>query len=168
MKSFDENKSNFPIGYHEFHKKQIFNFQLNRWYSIGFARFEDMKEVGQRINDFTDWKEEMIKLAEKAITEERFLNAAIYYRSAEFYIIKEDTEKENLYKKFSDLFYLVTKDENFERFKVPYNESFLPVIKLPAKVKNKGTIVMHGGFDSFIEEWYFMMKYLSNHGYEII
>ena len=27
---------------------------------------------------------------------------------------------------------------------------------------------MHGGFDSFIEEWYFMMKYLANAGYEII
>lgn len=168
MKSFDENKSNFPIGYHKFHKKQIFNFQLNRWYSIGFARFEDMKEVGQRINDFTDWKEEMIKLAEKAIIEERFLNAAIYYRSAEFYIIKENTEKENLYKKFSDLFYQVMKDENFESLKVPYFDSLLPVIKVPATGYKKGTIVMHGGFDSFIEELYFMIKYLSKKGFEVI
>jgi len=168
MKTINENASIFPIGYHKFHKKQIYNFQLNRWYSIGFARFDDMKEVGQKINDFTDWKVEMIKLAEKAISEERFLNAAIYYRSAEFYIIKKDSEKENLYKKFSDLFYQVMKGENIERYKVPYFESFLPVLKVPAMGEKKGTIVMHGGFDSFIEEWYFMMKYLSNHGYEVI
>lgn len=158
----------FPVGYHKFHKKQVYNFQLNRWYSIGFARFEDMKEAGQKINTFTDWKIEMIKLAEKAIFEKRFLNAAIYYRSAEFYIINEDSEKENLYKKFSDLFYKVMKDENFKRYNVPYNESFLPAIKVPAIEYKKGTVVMHGGFDSFIEEWYFMIKYLSKHGYEVI
>ena len=127
MRSIDEKEVKFPIGYHVFHKKQIFNFQLNRWYSIGFARYEDMKEVGQKINDFADWRVEMIKLAEKAISEERFLNAAIYYRSAEFYIINEDSEKEDLYKKYSDLFYQVTKDENFERIKVPYH--YCPVNK---------------------------------------
>jgi len=168
MRTFDEKEVKFPIGYHVFHKKQIFNFQLNRWYSIGFARYEDMKEVGQKINDFADWRVEMIKLAEKAISEDRLLNAAIYYRSAEFYIINEDSQKEDLYKKYSDLFYQVTKDENFERIKVPYNKSFLPVLKVPAQGETLGTIVMHGGFDSFIEEWYFMMKYLSNHGYEVI
>ena len=168
MRTSAEKEFVFPIGYHPFHKKQIFNFQLNRWYSIGFARYEDMKEVGQKINDFIDWKVEMIKLAEKAISEERFLNAAIYYRSAEFYIINEDSEKEELYKKFSDLFYQFTKDEDFEKIIIPYNQSFLPVLKVPPRGKNVGTIVMHGGFDSFIEEWYFMMKYISKHGYEVI
>ena len=129
MNQFSKRGFKFPIGYHKFHKDQVYNFQLNRWYSIGFARYEDMKEAGQKISDFTDWKVEMIKLAEKAISEERFLNAAIYYRSAEFYIIKEDSEKENLYEKFSDLLYQVMKDENIEKFKVPYNDSFLPVLK---------------------------------------
>ena len=163
-----KNQFIFPVGYYKFHKKQVFNFQLNRWYSIGFARLEDMEEVGKKINDFSDWKNEMIKLAEKAVSEKRLLNAAIYYRSAEFYIIKEDAEKEKLYKNFSELFYEAMKDEDFEKFKVPYHDSFLPALKVPAKGEIKGTIVMHGGFDSFIEEWYFMMKYLAHAGYEII
>ena len=168
MEPSDDKTIKFPVGYHKFHKKQIFNFQLNRWYSIGFARFEDMKEVGQKVKTFQDWKIEMIKLAKKALSEKRLLNAAIYFRSAEFYIIKEDIEKENLYAKFTELFYQTVKDEDFERFKVPYDDSFLPVIKIPAVGNKKGTIVMHGGFDSFIEEWYFMTKYLSEYGYEII
>jgi len=168
MITFDKEEVKFPVGYHSFHKKQLFNFQLNRWYSIGFARYEDMKEVGRKINDFVDWRIEMVKLAERAISEERYLNAAIYYRSAEFYIINEDSEKEDLYRKFSELFYQVTKEEKYERFKVPYSGSFLPVLKVSAQGERVGTIVMHGGFDSFIEEWYFMMKYLSNHGYEVI
>lgn len=158
----------FTVGYHKFHKKQIYNFQLNRWHSMGFARFEDMKEAGQKIKTFADWKNEMIKLAEKAISEKRFLNAAIYYRSAEFYIINGDAEKEDLYKKFSDLFYQVVKNKNLERFKVPYKESFLPALKVSAVKNKKGTIVLHGGFDSFVEEFYFMMKYLADHEYDVI
>jgi pimeloyl-ACP methyl ester carboxylesterase len=167
MKSFNE-QFQFPIGYYKFHKKQIFNFQLNRWYSIGFARFEDMQEAGTKVKSFVDWKLEMIKLAEKAVSENRILNAAIYYRSAEFYIINKDEEKETLYDKFSDLFYKVVKGESFEKHKVPYNDSFLPVLKVPAINSKKGTLVMHGGFDSFIEEWYFIMKYFSENGYDVI
>ena len=40
----------FPVGYREFHKSQVFNFQLNRWYSFGYARLEDMEYVAPRIN----------------------------------------------------------------------------------------------------------------------
>jgi hypothetical protein len=52
-----------PIGYQEFHKKQLFNFQWNRWYSLGYARFEDMARAGKEIKTFNDWKLEMFKLA---------------------------------------------------------------------------------------------------------
>jgi len=76
----------FPVGYHSFHRKQVFNFQLNRGYSLGFTRFEDIEKVGERIHSFEDWKNEMVKLAEKALSENRLLNAAYYYRAAEFYI----------------------------------------------------------------------------------
>ncbi len=75
----------FPIGYHRFHRKQLFNFQLNRWYSLGYTRFEDMVEAGSRVTDFEDWKREMLKLADKAVREGRSVNAAFYYRAAEFY-----------------------------------------------------------------------------------
>jgi hypothetical protein len=33
---YNQNTS-FPVGYHKFHEKQLYNFQLNRWYSIGYA-----------------------------------------------------------------------------------------------------------------------------------
>jgi hypothetical protein len=61
----------FPVGYHEFHRSQVFNFQLNRWHSFGYARFEDMEEAGRRINTFAEWKSEMVRLAEKAVVEGR-------------------------------------------------------------------------------------------------
>jgi len=128
MKTRNENKFKFPVGYHSFHKKQVYNYHLNRWHSIGFARFEDMQEAGKMITSFKEWKRVMINLADKALEEERYLNAAIYYRSAEFYIVKKCAEKEELYDKFSELFYEVVKNDPFERHKVPYNGSFLPAI----------------------------------------
>ena len=52
-----------PVGYHRFHKKQIFNYQLNRWHSFGYARFEDMEEAGRRNQQFADWKLVMLDRA---------------------------------------------------------------------------------------------------------
>ncbi len=158
-----------PVGYFTFHKKQIYNFQLNRWHSFGFARFEDMKEVGERINNFSDWKPVMLDLAQKAETEGRLENAAIYYRGAEFYVNQDDPDKIKFYDKFIDLFYKIFEKDDIERFKIPYKDSFLHAFKVPVKIgTKKGTIIIHGGFDSIIEEFYYPMKIFSDNGYEVI
>ena len=73
-----ENEIIFPVGYHKFHNKQFFDSQLNRWHSIGQARYKDMLEVGSNIKKYEDWKPEMVRLAEKAVRENRLMNAAIY------------------------------------------------------------------------------------------
>ena len=158
----------FPIGYHKFNKNQLFNFQLNRWYSLGYALYDDFAEIGKNIKTFADWKFEMLKLAEKAVSENMLLRAAFYYRAAEFYLLAEVPEKELLYEKFNNLFYQAIQNDNVERFNVPYNESYLPAMRVNPSGESKGTIVMHGGFDSFIEEFYSMMQFFSEHGYEVI
>jgi len=166
----DKNKIqfDFPIGYYKFHKNKLFNFQLNRWYSFGYARFEDLVEVGKKIKSFDDWKREMIKLAELAVNEKMLLRAAFYYRAAEFYLLEDVPEKTQLYQKFNHLFYQAIQKNNIEKLTVPYQEAYLPVIRVtPAGIK-KSTIVMHGGFDSFIEEFYSFMRYFADHGYEVI
>ena len=165
----EAHKFTFPVGYHQFHKSQLFNFQLNRWYSLGYVRFDDMQAAGRKVKSFADWKSEMLNLAEKALAEDRLMNAAFYFRAAEFYILTESAEKERLYDQFSDLFYKVFKDEDIKRFKVPYENTFLPAMKIPpGNGQKKGTIVMHGGFDSLIEEFYSWMRYFSDQGYEVI
>jgi len=161
--------STFPVGYHNFHKNQVFNFQLNRWHSLGYARFEDMQEAGRKIKDFADWKFEMRKLAEEAVSDNRLVNAAFYYRAAEFYTLPGDPDKELFYNKFSELFYKAFENEGLERFEVPYKDKFLPAMKIsPTSREKTGTIIIHGGFDSFIEEFYSWMKFFSKHGYEVI
>ncbi|MFH1195422.1 MAG: alpha/beta fold hydrolase [bacterium] len=164
----NKNIFTFPIGYNKFHKTQLFNFQLNRWYSLGYTNYEDLVDVGNRIKSFSDWKREMLILAEKAVNKNMLLSAAFYYRAAEFYLLDEVPEKELLYEKFSDLFYQAIQNDEVERFLIPYQEVFLPALRIKPKNESKGTIVMHGGFDSFIEEFYSMMKYFSDQGYEVI
>jgi pimeloyl-ACP methyl ester carboxylesterase len=158
----------FPVGYHKFHKKRLFNFQLNRWYSLGYAGFEDCREAGRAVKTFADWKREMLRLAEKAVEEDKLLRAAFYYRAAEFYLLAEVPEKELLYDEFSRLFYRATQNDKIERLNVPYREGYLPAMKIPSAGENKGALVMQGGFDSFIEEFYSMMRYFSERGYEVI
>ena len=91
MKTMEQIK--FPVGYHEFNKDKAFNFQLNRWYSMGYARLEDVKTAGNRIQSFDNWKTEMLSLADLAVSEDRLLHAAFYYRAAELFITEKDPEK---------------------------------------------------------------------------
>ena len=176
----------FPVGYHEFHKDQIYNFQLNRWHSLGYARFEDMKAAGERIHDFQGWKQEMLTLAEAAAGEGRLVNAAFHYRAAEFYTFQDDSDKVAFYDRFSELFYRAFEADGIERHEVPYGDKFLPAIRVRPDGRGqnaaarspagtgaepgtaRGTIVIHGGFDSFIEEFYSWMRFFSERGYEVI
>jgi alpha-beta hydrolase superfamily lysophospholipase len=167
--NMSKTKFTFPVKYHEFHKDQGINFQLNRYYSFGYARFEDMKEAGQKINTFREWKIEMLKLAEKAVSEGRLKNAAFYYRAAEFFTTRDDPEKELLYEKFIDTFYKVFQDDEIKKYEVPYNDTFLPAIRLqPVDTEKRGTVVVHGGNDSFMEEIYSVIRYFQDRGYELI
>jgi hypothetical protein len=75
----------------------------------------------------------------------------------------------SLYNKFSEFFYEGFKDENIERHRIGYKDSFLSAMRLKsAASQRKGTILIHGGFDSFIEEFYCFWKYFSECGFEVI
>jgi len=167
MKTTEQFK--FPVGYHEFNKDKAFNFQLNRWYSMGYARFEDVKTAGNRIHSFDDWKTEMLRLADLAVSEDRLLHAAFYYRAAEIFITEKDPEKEILYNKFIEYFYKAVIDTAFKNVEIPYMETTIQAIQLqPAGKEKKGTIIIHGGFDSFKEELYSMMLFFLENNYEVI
>ena len=156
----------FPIGYHIFHEHPSINYKLNRLITNG-GRFEEIKEVGAKINDFDDWKREFVLLAEKALSEDRFLNAAIYYRAAEFFVSLQDPDKHILYDKFIELIYKVHEDLTGIRVEIPYENSFLPAYHFKNE-ERKGTIVIFGGYDSFIEEFYNFYAYIRDEGYEVI
>jgi pimeloyl-ACP methyl ester carboxylesterase len=144
---------NLPIGYHSFHKDKHFNFQMNRWVSLGFARAEDFVGVASRIKNFDDWKREMI--------------AAFYYRAAEFFTFSNDEDKLELYEKFQTLFYEHIDDPTLKVSEVPFEFGYLHTLRLTPPNAHR-TLVIHGGLDSFIEEFYTVAKTFAYRGCEVI
>jgi pimeloyl-ACP methyl ester carboxylesterase len=162
-------KPKLPVGFHKFSRNRFFNYQLNRWHALGYTRFEDIQKAGQNIKNEQDYKRIFINLAEEARSEHRLANAAFYYRAAEFLTHPADSDKLSLYRLFSDAFYQGFEDENLERHQIAYGAGFLSATRLAsAGSQSKGTVVIHGGFDSFIEEFFCFWKYFSDLGYEVV
>ena len=166
-----ENKTelDFPVGYHQFHPDRGFNFQLNRWYSMGFARLENLEEAGQKISGVEDWKDTLLFLANTAADQKRFTNAAFYFRAAEFYLSPDDPDKINIHQKFIHYFNLAFETSGYTTTEAPFGSSTIPIIKMGSALpEKKGVIVLHGGYDSYKEELFPLVIYFSRIGYEVI
>ena len=81
-----------PVGYHDIHQVQIVNYQLNRWYSLGYSRLEDLKAAAVRMKGMECFKDEMMREGERALSEERYVNGAFYLRGAEFFVPPNDPD----------------------------------------------------------------------------
>lgn len=110
----------FPVGYYKFQKNKFINYQLNRWYSLGDARKEDLEIIASKIRSFDDYVHEFSLACEQAIQENRLKNAATYCRASEFLIPPDSQHKIPVYTKFIQLFDKAFADEDFERHAVPY------------------------------------------------
>lgn len=151
-----------------FCKEESINYQLNRWYhSLGKEAFEDLKEISSKITNYSEYIEEFLELAEVKEKEGEIKKAAYYYRAAEFYILANDTRKEYARKKFLKLIKEALKINESQRVTVPYGNSFLPAYKFLVN-EPKGTIVIFGGYDSYIEELAGIFKYFNNAEYNVI
>lgn len=158
-----------PVGFHRFARLDFINYQLNRWHSLGYTRFEDIAEAGRRITSAEDNKPVFTELAETAVAQGRLRNAAFYYRAAEFLTDPADPDKATLYARFRKTFYRGFADEHIERHEIRYGPGNLAAMRLaPAGDAVRGTVVIHGGFDSFIEEFFCFWKYFADLGYEVI
>ena len=157
-------KISFSSGYKEYHPLQELNYQFNR-FALGI-RDEDITRIAPRIKDYADWKRELMAIAKQAEDEQRYMNAATYYRLAEFFMDPQDPDKNKAYDKFTGLINDLFKDENIKRFSIPYENAYLPAASITSDDK-KGVILIHGGFDSFLEEWYLVMLYFKSLGYDV-
>jgi hypothetical protein len=77
----------FPVGFVEFHKNTLFNFQMNRWYSSGFLSYEVLADAAKRIAGFEDWAREFKYLAEQMRAQEDTAAYATCLRAAEFLML---------------------------------------------------------------------------------
>lgn len=166
-------KADLHIGHHHFHDEVNINFQLHRPLATGYGRMVDVKNVASRIGDFADWKREFTRLAEESEREGRPINALAYWRAAEFFLNEDDPDRKEIYGRFIELFHQCFADDfksgRIVEESVPYKGISLPVMRLKTTVKEeKGTFLVHGGFDSFIQEFYGLLRNMQDEGYEII
>ena len=146
--------SRFPVGYHQLHPDVALNFQMNRFY--GWANeqrmLEELRAVAPRISSYSDWTREMLELSDKALAAGRQLPAAYYARAAQFFLDLGDSQYQPALQRFLDNVQAgngVTADDHHL---VPYQQTHLPAYRF-TPAQPRGTIVVFGGYDSYIAEW---------------
>ncbi len=107
-------------------------------------------------------------LASAAEADGRLRNAAFYHRAAEFLVDPADPAKVPLYRRFRETFDAGFASEEIERHLIPYGDGFLSAARLVPRGPARGTVVIHGGFDSFIEEFFCFWRYFRELGYEVV
>lgn len=158
-----------PLGYQPFHKEKFFNYQMNRLHALGFARQADIEKAASQIKTQADYVQAFTQLATEAKADGRLKNAAFYLRAAEFFVRHTSPQRKAIYEEFNQTFYAAFADEGITRHEVPYNGSFLPAMELqPATQPAKGTILLFGGFDSLIEEFFVIWHFFAQAGYRVI
>ncbi|MFH1134698.1 MAG: alpha/beta hydrolase [Pseudomonadota bacterium] len=147
------------------------NFQFNRvaCYGEEACREEELWEIAPKLEKFNPriWHEQWRGLALRAEAQERVLHAAYYHRMSEFFLPDGLPEKDRAYQDFRRCFYSGTSDGAFERLEIPYQGQSLPALRIRAD-NSKGTIILHGGFDSFMEEFYLQIKKMLAQGYSFV
>ncbi|MFI5394606.1 MAG: alpha/beta hydrolase family protein [Candidatus Binatia bacterium] len=156
----------FPIGYRVFHGDPSLNFELNRWLSV--LPEGELSTLATRIHTLADWKPVMLAAATAAEATGATLEAAFYFRAAEFFTHPGDPDKELAYERFVQLFDRALDGFAHQRQRVPYQSSWLPAVVLPARGREKETVLLHGGFDSFLEEFVEWGSFLTEAGYRVV
>jgi hypothetical protein len=142
------------------------NYTLNRPLFDGSAtsRVEEVRSIASKIVDFNSWHQCWLDLARQAERESRWLDAATYYHQAEFYLPAGEL-RNGLYDDFARAFARgMEGTANYERFQVPYESGYLPGFRLQAVGQELATFIFHGGYDSFVEEFYPFVKPLTEIG----
>ena len=146
------------------------DFQVNRVLTYGDKagiKAEILNAV-KGVTDFLEWFDAWYAIAQVAEKEKRFLHAAYYYRMAEFFLADKDKrKKEMLELSISNYQKIIEQDDAVKMLAVPYQDKVLRTLVFSPK-NEKDTLVLFGGYDSFIEEFYLTMKGFTEKGYKVI
>ena len=153
----------FPRGMYELNDEPHINYQLNRIVNWDGGDLEELFEVGPGIHTFSDWKRVLTQLGDRAMGEGRTKNALGYYLMRDFYTSYDDPDKIANYHQAQEVFYDYYREvfspanggaPIVERLSVPYEGGVtLPVFHATPEGESRGTILMHGGNDSYMEEF---------------
>ena len=158
-----------PVGFEKFHHQAFLNYQFNRAYGLGLADRNDLYEAGLRVRSAADCVIVFETLSRRAATDGRHRQAVGYLRLAEFLTPPGSPAKIERYRRFRALFDVAFLGDGLVRHQVPYAGAVLPAYVLPASGSpSRGTVLLHGGFDSLIEEFYAIWQRIAAGGFDVI
>jgi pimeloyl-ACP methyl ester carboxylesterase len=159
----------FPVGYHDLHPNISINFQLNRFYGwVGDdSMLAEMREAAAGVNDYPTFTKIILDLGEKALARRETLKGAYYLRLAEFFLSTKNPRKLPTRQRFVDLVLDHFKIPSSAYNRIPFESGWLPAYRF-TPAQPKGTLVVFGGFDSYIEEWLPAALFFRDAGYDTI
>src|ERR1700691_5462675 len=157
--------SSFPVGYHDLHPDISINFQLNRFYGwVGddsmLTRMRTAAAGLAGVQDYPAFTKIFLELGDKALAQHETLKGAYYLRLAEFFLLTNDPRKLPTRQRFVDLVLGHFQIPSSACSRIPYGSGWLPAYRLTPAQPTKGTFIVFGGFDSYIEvllpsAWFF-------------
>jgi pimeloyl-ACP methyl ester carboxylesterase len=156
----------FLVGSYELVRDPSLNFQLSRWIAYGGgAVLQDVQRILPRLVSLDSWRTEFSAASDQAMAVGHTREAAILARSAEFFMVSSDPRKRPLRQRFATLMrraYGVAEPE-----RVPFAGGYLPYYRfIPPTPRD--TVVLFGGFDSYIEEFLPILLSLRDRGFDVI
>jgi alpha-beta hydrolase superfamily lysophospholipase len=162
--------NSFPVGYHKLHPDVSVNFQLNRFYGWVGDDFmlTEMRQAAAGVHDYPTFTKIFLELGDKALARYEALKGAYYLRLAEFFLHTEDLRKLPTRQRFVDLVLGHFQIPSSAYSRIPYGSGWLPAYRFTPTQPTKGTFVVFGGFDSYIEEWLPAALFFRDAGYDTI
>lgn len=158
-----------PVGFERFHRRSFFNYQLNRAHALGYAERDELRQAAATIKSQDDCVVAFEALSARAEREGRLRNATSYLRVAEFFTPPRSEEKVPRYRRYRRLFDDAFAGSGVVRHEVPYASATLPAYHRPAiGGESRGTVLLHGGFDSLIEEFFAIWERIAAAGFDVI
>jgi pimeloyl-ACP methyl ester carboxylesterase len=158
----------FPVGYYDdLHPNLQMNYEMNRFSTGEADMIDEMRSVSPRIHDLEDYTREFLALGEAALARGEQLKGAYYIRGAEFCMFGNDPRKGPARRQFIQLMREQFDIADADHFAMPYESSALSAYRLTPP-DPKGTLVIHGGFDTYIEEWFPMQRYFARAGLDVV
>ncbi|MBA2609857.1 MAG: alpha/beta fold hydrolase [Actinobacteria bacterium] len=158
-----------PVGFEPFHRRKFVNYQLNRAHALGYTRADELRTAAAEIRSREDCVRQFEALCTRAADAGRPRHATSYLRLAEFFTPCRDQEKVPRYRRYRELFDRAFADSGVVRHNVAYAGSWLPAYRYPAIGEAaRGTVLLHGGFDSLIEEFFAIWERIAAAGFDVI
>ena len=154
------------VGTHGLLADRSLSFQLDRWIAYGGdSMLADVRSVLDQLMTLDGWRSAFLGLHDRALAAHRRLDAALHLRSAEFFMLPGDPRRPAAHRTFVSLM-----REVFDvgaPLTVEYAGAQLPVYRFVSS-QPLDTVVIFGGFDSYIEEFFPIFLALRDAGVDVV